>query len=228
MSRSIAFAAASLLVLAGCGGGAPDGTSPARNASSSVGNAASSDARPAQPLPDTVRVRLTTEAGDIELALDARRAPVTAANFIAYVDRQRFDGTFFYRASRTRGAQGRGFIQGGIRRDYRRMLDPIRHEPTSETGLRHVDGTISMARTTPGSAMGDFFIVVGDMPSMDAGGRSEAGDNAGYAAFGRVTGGMDVVRRILAAPTVPNAGRGAMRGQMITEPVRITSVRRLP
>ena len=227
MSRSTALAAACLLALAGCGESAPDTARPANNAAN-VRKAAANAPRPAEPLPDIVRVRLSTETGDIELALDARRAPVTAANFIAYVDRQRFDGTFFYRAARTRGARGRGFIQGGIRRDYRRMLDPIRHEPTSETGLRHVDGTISMARTTPGSAMGDFFIIVGDMPSLDAGGHSEAGDNEGYAAFGRVTGGMDVVRRILAEPTVPNAGRGAMRGQMITEPVRITSARRLP
>ena len=224
MIRQLLSTALGLLALAGCSDSAPDR---ATTVAANVQNKADGAPKAAEPLPDRVRVRLTTSEGEIELALDARRAPVTAANFIAYVDRQRFDGTFFYRAARTRGAQGRGFIQGGIRRDYRRMLDPIRHEPTSETGLRHVDGTISMARTTPGSAMGDFFITVGAMPSLDAGGRSEAGDKGGYAAFGRVTGGMDVVRRILAEPTVPNAGRGAMRGQMIAEPVRIASVRRV-
>ena len=211
------------LLAAGCGEGAPEKAPVAANVQNTIAAKA-----PPPPLADRVSVRISTDDGDITLELDGRRAPVTAANFLAYVDRERFDGTFFYRAARTRGSEGRGFVQGGIRRDYRRMLDPIRHEPTSETGLRHVDGTISMARTVPGSAMGDFFIIAGDMPSLDAGGRSEAGDNEGYAAFGRVTGGMDVVRRILAEPTVANAGRGAMRGQMISEPVRITSVRRAP
>jgi peptidyl-prolyl cis-trans isomerase A (cyclophilin A) len=173
-------------------------------------------------------VRLTTDGGDIVLALDRRHAPVTTANFLAYVDQHKFDGTSFYRAARTRGAPNHGFVQGGIRHVYTRMLPPIAHEPTSRTGLHHDDGAISMARTTPGSATGDFFIIVGPMRSMDAGGRGEggAGDNQGYAAFGRVVEGMDVVRHILAAPTVANAGRGAMRGQMITAPITIrTAVR---
>lgn len=175
------------------------------------------------PPPATVRVALNTSAGTITLALDARRAPVTTANFLAYVDQRRFDGTSFYRAARTPGARGRGFIQGGIRRTARRALPQIAHEPTSRTGLRHLDGTISMARMAPGTAMGDFFIIVGGaMPAMDA----RRGD-PGFAAFGRVAGGMDVARRILAAETVPNAGRGAMRGQMITAPVRILSARRV-
>ncbi len=103
------------------------------------------------------------------------------------------------------------------------MLPPIAHEPTSLTGLRHEAGTISMARgQEDAGAMGNFFITVTPMPAMDA-----RGDEAGYAAFGRVVEGMDVVRRILAAPTVPNAGRGAMRGQMIAEPVRIISAKRV-
>jgi len=174
------------------------------------------------PLADKVRVRLETEFGPIVVELDGRHAPITTANFLAYVDRQRFDGITFYRAARTRGAEGRGFIQGGIRRDYQRTLGPIAHEPTSATGLRHVDGAISMARAEGGAgAMGEFFITVGAMPSMDA-----DADDEGFAAFGRVVEGMDVVRRILAAETVPNAGRGAMRGQMITTPVRIVSARR--
>jgi len=169
------------------------------------------------------RVRIETADGAILLELDGARAPVTVANFLAYVDQGRFDGTSFYRAARTPGAERRGFIQGGIRHTARRALPRIAHEPTSETGLRHFDGTISMARNAPGSAMGDFFITLGPMPSMDA-----DRDDPGFAAFGRVVGGIDVVRRILAAPTVPNAGRGAMRGQMITAPVRIVSARREP
>ena len=172
-------------------------------------------------MPDVARVRLSTAQGDIVVELDGRRAPVTTANFLAYVDRQRFDGTTFYRASRTPGSQGRGFIQGGIRHAARRSLPPIAHESTAATGLRHVEGTISMARAAPTGAMGDFFITVGAMPSMD--GRGEEG----FAAFGRVVEGMDVVRRILAMETVAGAGRGAMRGQMLAEPVAILQARRI-
>jgi peptidyl-prolyl cis-trans isomerase A (cyclophilin A) len=221
MIRRFPILALGLLLYAACGEAPPE------KAPAAAANVQNNAAEAPPPLADRVAVTLTTSEGEISLELDGRRAPVTTANFLRYVDDRRFDGTFFYRAARTRGSEGRGFVQGGIRRDYRRMFDPIRHEPTSETGLRHVSGTVSMARTTPGTAMGDFFITVGDMPSMDRGGRSsETGDNEGYAAFGRVTGGMDVVRRILAAPTVPNAGRGAMRGQMMVAPVQIVSVRR--
>ena len=219
--RTFAFAACAsmLLPLAACG----DGTTDNRAAVGNRSAAAREAAVPAPPpLADKVRVRLETEFGPILLELDGRHAPITTANFLAYVDRQRFDGITFYRAARTRGAEGRGFIQGGIRRDYQRTLGPIAHEPTSATGLRHVDGAISMARAEGGAgAMGEFFITVGAMPSMDA-----DADDEGFAAFGRVVEGMDVVRRILAAETVPNAGRGAMRGQMITTPVRIVSARR--
>jgi peptidyl-prolyl cis-trans isomerase A (cyclophilin A) len=215
------------LCLAGCGADVtPDRSADARGAEARPEAEQPGKAAPAAPEADLVRVRLETEAGAIDLELDARRAPITTANFLAYVDQGRFDGTRFYRASRTRGATGRGFIQGGIQRNYRLMLPPIAHEPTSATGLSHVDGTVSMARTAPGTAMGEYFIVVGDMPSMDAGAGRE-GDDQGFAAFGRVVEGMDVVRRILAAPTVPEAGRGAMRGQMIADPVDIVRARRI-
>lgn len=214
------FAAfALLMILAGCGDDrsavAPP---PAEPAAANKAGAA----QPA-PVPDVARVRLETEAGAIVVELDGRRAPVTTGNFLRYVDERRFDGTTFYRAVQTRGAPERGFIQGGIRRDYRRMLLPIVHEPTSETGLRHVEGAISMARSDMGAgAMGDFFITTAAMPSMDA----REGE-PGYAAFGRVVEGMATVRRILAADTVPNAGRGAMRGQMLAEPVTIRTARRV-
>jgi peptidyl-prolyl cis-trans isomerase A (cyclophilin A) len=225
MIRALSLLALLSLTVAGCGG-----TSPADTAAANIARPAPEAAPPPPPapLPDIVRVRLETDAGAILLALDARRAPVTTANFVAYVDQRRFDGTSFYRAARTPGAQTRGFIQGGIRRTARRALPQIAHEPTSRTGIRHLDGTISMARMAPGTAMGDFFIIVGGaMPAMDANPRG-TGDKEGFAAFGRVVEGMDVARRILAAPTVPNAGRGAMRGQMITAPVRIISARRVP
>ena len=217
MIRAFALSLALLLGVAGCDSGTRE---PAPANRTEVSHKAKATPR---PLRDTERVRLETDAGTIVLELDGRHAPVTTANFLAYVDEQRFDGITFYRAARTRGAEHRGFIQGGIRREYRRMLPPIAHEPTSRTGLRHVDGAISMARAEGGAgAMGEFFITIGAMPSMDA-----RGDDEGFAAFGRVVGGMDVVRRILAMDTVENAGRGAMRGQMMTTPVRIERATRV-
>jgi peptidyl-prolyl cis-trans isomerase A (cyclophilin A) len=215
MIRLLACLSIGMLTLAGC-----DDTP------TSALPAASNEAAPAGmlpvPLPDIVRVRLVTEAGPILLALDAKRAPVTTANFVRYVDQHRLDGTFFYRAARTKGATDRGFVQGGIRHSARRAFPPIAHEPTTATGLRHVDGTVSMARAAPAGAMGDFFIIVGGaMPAMDA-----HGGEPGFAAFGRVDRGMDVVRHILAAPTFANAGRGPMRGQMIEKPVRIVKAER--
>lgn len=175
----------------------------------------------AKPAAGIVRVRLVTAQGPIVLALDTRRAPETSRNFLAYVDDRRFDGVTFYRAARRKSAPAFGFIQGGISSDARRLLPPFAHERTDRTGIRHLDATISMARrAVPGSAGGNFFITVGPMPSMDA-----RGDYAGYAAFGRVVGGMDTVRKILAALT--GGGSEAMRGQMIRQPVRLVSARRL-
>jgi peptidyl-prolyl cis-trans isomerase A (cyclophilin A) len=102
------------------------------------------------------------------------------------------------------------------------MYPPIAHEPTSTTGLRHGAGTISMARLAPGTAAGEFVITVSSQPGLDA-----DADDPGFAAFGRVVEGMETVRRIHAAPTLPNAGRGPMKGQMIAEPVKIVSARRV-
>lgn len=172
-----------------------------------------------------VRVALKTSEGTIVVAVDIGRAPITANNFLAYVDQRKFDGTSFYRAAPARGNRSIGLIQGGIRRAAYRSLLPIAHEPTSKTGLRHVDGAISMARREPGSAMGDFFILVGASPAMDA--RPGArGDNAGYAVFGRVVSGMPVVKRILAAGTWPG-GAGAMKDQLIKKPVQILEAKRV-
>jgi peptidyl-prolyl cis-trans isomerase A (cyclophilin A) len=168
--------------------------------------------------PAVVRVRLDTPYGPIVLALDARHAPRTVANFMGYVDDGRFDGMSFYRSARNRSAPTYGFIQGGIRTDARRILPPFPLETTAMTGLRHVDGTISMARRAEaGSAGGNFFITVGAMPSMDA-----KGDYPGYAAFGHVVSGMPVVKRILALPT-----GGGMGGQLLLKPIRLVAARRL-
>jgi peptidyl-prolyl cis-trans isomerase A (cyclophilin A) len=207
-------------LLAACGSETPT-TAPN---DSTADNAASENATqqsPSEPLPDTVRVRLDTEDGPMVLALDAKHAPLTAANFVSYVEGKRLDGTTFYRAAPTKGAPGKGFIQGGIRHDYTRMLPPVALEPTSKTGLKHVAGTISMAHGEGAGSLGDFFILAEAIPSFDA----HPGD-PGYAAFGRVVEGMDTVRRILAAKTIPNAGSGAMKGQMIAKPVTIISARR--
>ncbi len=180
-------------------------------------------ARSTAPKPATVRVVLDTQAGPIVLELEKERAPITTANFLRYVDENRFDGASFYRA--TRVAPGYGLIQGGLRNDPRRLLPPIAHEPTSVTGLSHVDGAISMARTTPGSAAADFFITLGSIVSMDAR-PGQAGDNLGFAVFGRVVEGMEVVRSILDMPVSPTEGEGAMKGQMLAVPVRISAARR--
>ena len=179
------------------------------------------------PKPRTVRVSMTTSEGPILLEIETERAPVTAANFLRYVDGKRWDATNFYRASKAPGAPEIGLVQGGVRYDPRKVLPPIRHEPTTQTGLSHTDGTISMGRNTPGTAAGDFFIIVGDMPYMNAD-PSQPGDNAGYAAFGHVVEGMDVVKRILAAPISATTGEGVMKGEMLAQPVRIVTVRRAP
>lgn len=169
----------------------------------------------------TVRVRLVTSAGNVVVALDARRAPRTTANFLRYVDDGRFDGTEFYRSARRRSDPRSGLVQGGIGTDARRILPSIPLERTDRTGIRHTDGAISMAHgVDPHSAAGNFSIMVGDNPGLDA-----SPTSPGFAAFGRVTAGMEVIRRILALPT--GGGRGVMRGQMITRPVRILRAERL-
>lgn len=174
-----------------------------------------------KPVPGMVRVRIVTSDGSIILALDARHAPKTTANFLAYVDDGRLDGTTFYRAARSKNAPTYGFIQGGIGTDARRMLDAVPLEPTSQTGIRHLDTTVSMAHgSNPDSATGNFAIMLGAHPSMDAG-----PNYPGYAAFGHVVSGMETVRRILAKPI--GGGSGPMKGQMILSPVRLIRAERL-
>lgn len=171
----------------------------------------------------TVAIVMTTSEGPITLALEKDRAPLTTANFLRYVDQKRLDGVTFYRAMNL--GQGTGLIQGGPQNDPKRILKPVPHEPTSKTGLTHVDGTISLARLAPGTATADFFITVGPVLSLDAN-PAGSGDADGYAAFGHVVEGMDVVKRILAAPISATAGVGVMKGQMIAAPVKILTVRR--
>jgi peptidyl-prolyl cis-trans isomerase A (cyclophilin A) len=173
----------------------------------------------------TVRVAFLTSEGLIMLELEKQRAPITTANFLKYVDQKRWDGVTFYRATNVAKDPLLGLIQGGARNDPKRVLPPIAHEPTTKTGLSNTDGAISMARGKPGSANADFFIIVGDMTSLNADPKA-TGDNLGFAAFGRVVEGMDIVRKILAAPISPTLGAGLMRGQMLARPVKIISARR--
>jgi len=178
---------------------------------------------------ETTDVVLETALGDIVVALETERAPITAANFLRYVDEGRLDGTVFYRAMPLDwGEQPNGLIQGGTQFDPERILPPIAHEPTSSTGLSHTRGAISMARNAPGTATGDFSIMLGDQTGLDADpANADADLQAGYAVFGHVVDGMDVVEAIHAAPTDPDAGEGWMKGQMLADPVEIIEARRV-
>lgn len=176
------------------------------------------------PTAAPVKVALETSLGRIVIEIETVRAPITAKNFLRYVDNRRFDGIDFYRAMRN--GPETGLIQAG-QRDPRRLFPPIAHEPTSQTGVTHVDGAISMARFAPGTATADFSIMVGAQPYLDAGPLG-GGDQLGYAAFGKVIEGMDVVRKILASPISPTEGEGVMRGQMLAPKIRITRARRVP
>lgn len=167
------------------------------------------------PAGDFVKVALDTDKGRIVLALDKVHAPITAANFLKYVDSGRFNGESFYRSMKF--TDGGGIIQGGITTDARKLYSAIEHEPVSKTGIRHVAGTVSMAAFSPGTAKADFFILTSDIPSFDA----------SFAAFGHVVEGMDVVKAIQASPTSPTKGEGVMRGQMLDPVVKITRASRV-
>lgn len=176
--------------------------------------------------PGEVLVRLETPYGTIDLAIDTLRAPVTASNFLKYVDAGLYDGGRFHRATRpdnyTPAPPNRPMmeiIQGGINPDRRAEGFPaIPLERTSVTGLKHVIGTVSMARgNTADTARSDFFILLDDQPSLDFGGK-RFDDGQGGAAFGRVVSGLDVVRKIQQQP---------VQGQSLTPPVPITKAYRV-
>ena len=173
------------------------------------------------PAPQGPRVTLATKAGTITIELARDKAPVTVANFLTSVDQKRYDGISFYRALSVPAPAPIGLIQGGVRGRSDKVLPGIAHEPTSKTGLSHTDGAISMARGAPGTAAGDFFIIIGDLNTLDANEK-----DPGYAVFGKVIDGMDVVRTILAAPVSATEGSGAMKGQMISAPIVITTAKR--
>ncbi|WP_324806351.1 peptidylprolyl isomerase [Sphingomonas sp. LY29] len=173
----------------------------------------------ATPQEDLVKVGFDTAAGRIVLALDRGRAPITTRNFLDYIDKKKLDGESFYRAM----PYGKGgLIQGGITTDARKLGKPIAHEATSQTGIKHVRGTVSMAALKPGSAQAEFFIVTTDIPGFDADASGQ-----GFAAFGHVVEGMDVVEKILASPVSPTKGSAGMVGQMLDPAIRITKATRV-
>ena len=170
-----------------------------------------------KPLP---KVRFETPLGELEVELDAARAPETAANFLRYVDARAYDGGQFHRTVTPDNQPDNeiriGVVQGSKRKGAL-ALDPIGLERTTLTGLPHLDGTISMARTGPDSATDQFFICVGDQPELDFGGRRNP-DGQGFAAFGRLVSGWLTLRLIHSSPA---------RGQSLSPPVAILRARRL-
>lgn len=174
------------------------------------------------PQEQLVPVAIDTSLGRIVIALDKGRAPVTTANFLRYVDAKRFDGQSFYRAMKMGDG---GLIQAGVRTDARLLFPPIAHEPTGKTGILNKAGAISMARLEPGSARADFFILLGDTPGFDAG--APGGDADGFAAFGHVIEGMDVVRKIFESPVSATKGAGIMKGQMLDPEIGIVRAMRV-
>lgn len=184
--------------------------------------ACSSSPLSAQSEPGLVDVVIETTAGDIRVAVDSARAPISAVNFLRYVDASAYTGGRFHRTV-TMGNQPNDtvrieVIQGGVDpQGGARRYPAIPLERTNATGLRHLDGTLSMARGGPDTATSDFFICIGDQPALDFGGNRNL-DGQGFAAFGQVTSGMDIVRAIQRSPA---------SGQTLTPPITIRGMRRV-
>jgi cyclophilin family peptidyl-prolyl cis-trans isomerase len=178
---------------------------------------------------------IVMDDADLDLALDGvlwgafgttgQRCTATSRLILQSGVHDEFLSRLIDRARAMKLGEGNGVVQGGIR-DATKLYPPIAHEPTSKTGITHGDGTISMARADPGSARADYFITVGPVPGFDAGPQS-GGDQLGYAAFGHVIEGMEVVRQLLVAPSSPILGEGAMKGQMLDPAIKVTSARRV-
>ncbi len=159
------------------------------------------------PLPETAknpRVLMKTDAGNIEFEIYLDKAPITAGNFLEYVRRGLYNGACFYRVVTMDNQPNNRIkievIQGGLDHcSSKQPLPPIEHETTQKTGINHVDGTLSMARSDPGTASSEFFICINDQPDLDYGGMRNP-DGQGFAAFGKVINGMDVVRKIQMMP----------------------------
>ena len=181
-------------------------------------------ASPVLAAPAKPRVVIKTSRGAIVVELEPRKAPLTTANFLRYVDAKSYDGGTFFRAARTPGVEKDGTIVGAPDSKVR-PFPPIAHESTTKTGLKHLNGTISLGRFATGTATSNFFICVGDQPYLDAHPGAK-GDNLGYAAFGQVVSGMPVVEKILSLPTNGDTKYADQRGQWLKPPVPILTMRR--
>ena len=171
------------------------------------------------PQAELVPVAIDTSVGRIVIALDKTHAPISTANFLHYVDTHRYDGENFYRAMHVGDG---GLIQGGVTSNGLKLFPPIKHEPTSQTGLKNVAGAISFANGGPGTARADFFILASDLPSLNA-----SASDPGFAVFGHVVEGMDVVKKILDSPVSATEGEGAMKGEMLSPKIKIIKVVRV-
>jgi peptidyl-prolyl cis-trans isomerase A (cyclophilin A) len=175
---------------------------------------------------DTVNVILQTRLGDIEVEVYVRRAPASAGSFLQYVDLEDDFASTFYRtvtAANDNGSPAISVLQGGLADDSA-VLAPVVHETTEDTGMRHTDGVLSLARAEPGTASGAaFFICIGDQPALDFGGLRNP-DGLGFAAFGKVVRGMSVVREIHELEARGASDSPYTDGQMLTSPVKISSV----
>ena len=175
----------------------------------------------------TVRVLMSTSQGEISIDLYLDKAPVTAANFLQLVENGDMDGGSFYRVvsyENDRGSPKIEVIQGGLG-DASEGFETIDHETTEQTGILHTDGVISMARGAVGTASTEFFICIGDQPGLDFG-KPRNADEQGFAAFGKVVSGMDIVRKIQGLPADGPTESDYTKGQILTQPVSIGRVRR--
>ncbi|GLU52240.1 peptidylprolyl isomerase [Dyadobacter frigoris] len=169
------------------------------------------------------KILVETEIGNIVLILNPEKAPLTVSNFLKYVNVHRYDGATFYRVVRMDNQANKKIkievIQGGLGDDSTKNFPRIKHESTNITGLKHLNGTLSMARNIPGSAGSEFFICINDQPELDFGGKRNP-DGQGFAAFGEVISGMDVVKKI----QVRETGDGE-KNQTLKLPVKIIAMK---
>lgn len=198
------------------------------------------EAPPAETAEATVGVVLETTLGEIEVELYPERAPLSVAQFLRYVDGGHYDGAAtFYRATHTEAGDAHDVVQGGMRSlpmlvreggeaDQEPPFPPVPHETTHDTGIRNERGTLAYARNEPGTANTEIFFNVGDNFVLDTDAGDPTRDGFGYATFGRVVRGMDVLDAIHGLPTDAPAYSEVVQGQILNDPVPITSARRNP
>jgi peptidyl-prolyl cis-trans isomerase A (cyclophilin A) len=167
-------------------------------------------------------INMETNLGSIQIELYPDKAPITVANFLQYVDETRYGDLHFYRVVHLGNQPDNEVkievIQGGLEIDKHPMeLPPIHHETTKITGIKHEDGTLSMARLEPGTASSEIFICINDQPELNFGGKRNP-DGQGFAAFGKVVSGMDIVRQIQSKPE---------KEQMLVKPIKVNSIKRV-